>query len=192
MAKAVGPTYTVPFRRRRKGLTNYRKRLALLKSELPRLVVRKTNRSIIAHVVEYTPTFDKTLFSVNSAELKAFGWHPRANLPTAYLVGLLCGKAAEKKKIKKAVLDTGLSSPGKGSFIFAVLKGVKDAGIEVPAGEIQIDEARISGKHIAEYAKSLVGTDKYKLQFGDYVKAGVKPEDIEKIFSDAKQKIMKS
>ncbi|EEZ92675.1 MAG: hypothetical protein BJBARM4_0725 [Candidatus Parvarchaeum acidiphilum ARMAN-4] len=33
--------------------TNYRKRLELLKSGIPRLVVRKTDKSVIAHIVEY-------------------------------------------------------------------------------------------------------------------------------------------
>jgi large subunit ribosomal protein L18 len=191
MSKAVGPTYTVAFKRRREYLTNYRKRLALLKSETPRFVVRKTNRMVIAQIVEYTSGSDRTVVNATSADLKKFGWHPRANLPTAYLVGLLCGKLAAKGKIKKAILDTGLSSPRKGSFLFAALKGFKDAGVEIPAGEIQIDDSRISGKHIAEYAKSLAGSEKYALQFGDYVKAHVKPEDMEQLFNDAKQKIMK-
>ena len=43
MGKATGPTYTVPFKRRRENLTNYAKRLALLKSMKPRMVVRKSN-----------------------------------------------------------------------------------------------------------------------------------------------------
>ncbi len=191
MSKATGPTYIVAFKRRRNGVTNYRKRLALLKSGIARFVVRKSNRSIVSHIVEYNEKFDKTIFSVNSADLKKFGWHPRANLPTAYLVGLLCGRTAIKKKVKNAILDSGLSSPGKGSFIFATLKGFKDAGVEIPAGEIKVDESRVNGKHIADYAKSIAGSDKYKLQFGDYIKAGVKPENIEQLFNDVKQKIMK-
>jgi ribosomal protein L18 len=40
MAHATGPVYKVAFRRRRKNLTNYAKRLALVKGSSPRLVVR--------------------------------------------------------------------------------------------------------------------------------------------------------
>jgi large subunit ribosomal protein L18 len=36
------PTYKMPFRRRREGKTNYTKRLKLLLSRKPRLVVRKS------------------------------------------------------------------------------------------------------------------------------------------------------
>jgi hypothetical protein len=39
-------------RRRRAGLTDYRKRLKLVKSGLERLVVRRTNRRIIAMLVK--------------------------------------------------------------------------------------------------------------------------------------------
>ena len=37
----------VKFRRRREGITNYKKRLALVKSGLERVVVRKTNKRIM-------------------------------------------------------------------------------------------------------------------------------------------------
>ena len=40
------------FARRRKGVTNYRKRLALLKSGLPRAVVRFTNSKVMIQIVE--------------------------------------------------------------------------------------------------------------------------------------------
>ncbi len=40
--------YKVKFRRRREGKTNYYKRREMIKSGLPRLVVRRTNRYVIA------------------------------------------------------------------------------------------------------------------------------------------------
>lgn len=191
MAKATGPTYVVPFKRRRHNLTNYSKRLALLKAGVPRLVVRKTNRSVIVQLIQFTPSFDKTLVNVNSAELKSMGWHPKANLPTAYLSGMLCASRAKKAGMQKAVLDIGLHTASKGSFLFAALKGALDGGMEIPAGEISVDENRLSGKHIADYAKSIVGdAEAYKRQFGDYIAAGKKPENIDTLFADMKKKIL--
>jgi len=189
MARATGPTYNLSFKRRRLNLTNYRKRLALLKSAMPRFVVRKTNRSIIVQLVQFTPTFDKTLVSANSVELKSIGWHPRANLPTAYLTSLLCAERAKAAKIEHAVLDIGLQTASKGAFVFSALKGALDGGLKIPAGAIEIDETRISGKHIADYAKKIAGSDAYTRQFGDYIKAGAKPEHLDTQFAEAKKKI---
>ena len=36
--------HVLPYRRKREGRTNYKKRLALLKSGQPRLVIRRSNR----------------------------------------------------------------------------------------------------------------------------------------------------
>ena len=41
------------FSRRRKGITNYRKRLALLKSGLPRAVVRFTNSKVTIQISNF-------------------------------------------------------------------------------------------------------------------------------------------
>jgi large subunit ribosomal protein L18 len=190
MARATGPTYNLSFRRRRLNLTNYRKRLAMLKSEVPRLVVRKTNRSIIVQLIQFTPKFDKTLVAANSVELKSAGWHPKANLPTAYLTALLCAERAKGAKLENAILDIGLQTASKGAFMFAALKGALDGGLKIPVGEVAFDEARISGKHIAEYAKKIAGSDAYKRQFGDYIKAGAKPEHLDAQFAEVKKKVL--
>ncbi|MCD6402880.1 MAG: 50S ribosomal protein L18 [Candidatus Aenigmarchaeota archaeon] len=150
---ARGPKYIVPHRRRREGKTDYRKRLKLLKSGKPRLVVRKSLRHIRAQIIEYNPSGDRTLVSASSEELKKFGWNlPTGNTPAAYLVGLLIGKRALEKNIKEAVLDVGLQNPVKGGRIFALLKGALDAGLNVPHGEgIFPSENRIRGEHISSY-----------------------------------------
>jgi large subunit ribosomal protein L18 len=95
---------------------------------------------------------DTVIASASSIELRKLGWNgSTANLPTAYLTGLLAGKRAMEQKIDTAVLDIGLSSPVKGSKIFASLRGMLDAGISIPHGEkIFPSEERISGKHISE------------------------------------------
>ena len=189
MAKATGPTYKLAFKRRRKNLTNYRKRLALLKSNVSRLIVRKSNKAVTVQCIGFTPTHDEVLAFANSKELSKYKWKPSANLPSAYLTGYLCGKRAKAAGVKSAVLDSGLHTPKAGSFLFAAVKGAKDAGVEIPVGEIEFSEERISGKHIADYAKEIAGSDAYKKQFSHYIKAGIKPEEIDKLFNDIKGQI---
>jgi large subunit ribosomal protein L18 len=147
------PTYKMPFKRRRLGKTNYRKRLKLLLSKKPRLVVRRSLKYVQAQIIEFDPKGDKTLVAASSQELKKFDWKfAFDNLPSAYLTGLLIGKKALEKGIKEAILDIGLYSPSKGSRVFAVTKGAIDAGLKVPCSpEVFPSEERISGKHIANY-----------------------------------------
>ncbi len=147
-----GPRYRVPFRRRREGKTDYRKRLKLLLSGKPRVVVRKTLRHTIVQVIEFDVKGDRVLASAHSNELKKYGWKANTgNLPASYLTGLLCGKKALKKGIKEGVLDIGLHSPIKGARIFAALKGLVDAGMEIPhSEEVFPQEERIKGKHISD------------------------------------------
>jgi large subunit ribosomal protein L18 len=96
---AKGSRYSVPYRRRREGKTDYRKRKALILSRKPRLVVRGTLKNIIVQVVVAKPHGDEVLVSAHSRELlKNYGWKaPRGNLPAAYLTGLLCGLKAKAR-----------------------------------------------------------------------------------------------
>ncbi|HID74143.1 MAG TPA: 50S ribosomal protein L18, partial [Thermoplasmata archaeon] len=48
---AHGPRYHVPYRRRREGRTDYRRRLALLSSRMTRAVVRRSGRHITVQFV---------------------------------------------------------------------------------------------------------------------------------------------
>jgi len=126
--------------RRIKGKTNYHKRLILLKSESPRLIVRKTNRYIILQVVESNEAQDKVLFSVNSKELLKYGWPNEKSgslksLSAAYLSGFLIGKKSKNELNKRIVLDTGLIPSTKGSRVYAVVKGLVDSGIEINFNE---------------------------------------------------------
>lgn len=151
MAKKA--TYIVQYRRKRNGKTDYKKRLNLLKSKRHRLVVRKSNRYIIAQIVDYKKNTDVVKVSATSNELKKFGWTANtSNIPAAYLTGFLCGLRAKSKKIKNAILDTGLNPSVKGSRLYSTLKGAVDSGLEIPHdSSILPDESRITGKHIAEY-----------------------------------------
>jgi large subunit ribosomal protein L18 len=139
------------FRRRREEKTNYRKRLALLKSGKVRLVIRKSLSNISVQLVNYKPSGDETIASAFSTELKKLGWTRSGDVPAAYLTGLLAGKKAKAKNVSEAVLDLGLQTSTRGSRIYAALKGVLDSGIDVPhSEEILPSEDRIKGKHISE------------------------------------------
>ena len=152
------------FKRRRKKKTDYKKRLALLKSEKLRLVIRKSLSNISVQFINFKSGGDETIACATSVELKKLGWNKTGNIPAAYLTGLLAGKKAKEKKIEEAVLDLGLQTSTKGSRLYAALKGVLDSGINVPhSEEILPKEDRIRGKHISE--------------------------DIEKQFEDIKNKI---
>jgi len=158
MGRATGPTYRVKPRRRREGLTNYAKRLALLKSGKTRLVVRSTNRQVIVQFVNAGSKGDETACSRTSKHLEKYGWKPGRNLPTAYLTGLLAGKAALKKGVKEAVLDAGLRTPSRNSVLFGALMGVVDAGVSVPHGEGLADQDRLKGSHMDAYAAEKGGS----------------------------------
>ncbi len=158
---ARGRTHIVPHRRRREGKTDYRKRLALLKSGELRLVVRRSNQGVTCQIVQYAPTGDRTLVHAQTFELRELGWTgPTGNIPAAYLTGMLCAKRALEKKIKGAILDMGLYRNTKGSRIFAALKGAVDSGLAVPHSEdVLPSEERITGKHIPK------GSDKLAKEF---------------------------
>jgi large subunit ribosomal protein L18 len=143
--------YLVPFKRRRENKTNYRKRLALLKSRKTRLVIRRSLSNISVQFINFMPEGDQTVAEANSTELKKLGWIRTGNVPASYLTGLLAGKKAKNKKVEEAVLDMGLQISTKGSRIYAALKGVLDSGIKVPCSEeILPSEDRIRGKHISK------------------------------------------
>jgi len=146
------------YRRKREGKTNYKRRLALLKSRKDRLVIRKTNNYLIAQIVRYEPDGDKVLVSANSKELQKLGWKNSCkNIPASYLTVLILGKKASEKKIKEAIVDLGLQTPIKGSRLYSLIKGVVDSGMSVPASEdVFPPKERLTGSHISDkYQKSL-------------------------------------
>jgi len=124
-------------RRRREAKTDYRTRLVLLKSGKPRLVIRKTNRYIIAQIVVSDIAQDKVVVGLTSKILLEKGW-PRElsgslkNLSAAYLTGFLLGKAAQKEKINSAILDIGMNRNIPKSRLFSALRGAIDSGLKIP------------------------------------------------------------
>jgi len=149
---ATGKRFNVRFRRRREGKTSYKKRLALAKSELPKLVVRRSNKYLIAQIVNYTENGDTTVAHFSSHSLKSKGWkYSCTNIPAGYLTGLAIASAAKKAKVAEAILDMGSYTPTKGCKVYAILKGAIDGGLKVSASEEALpSEERLNGVHINE------------------------------------------
>jgi|TARA_B100001964_G_C14258280_1_gene613678 large subunit ribosomal protein L18 len=185
--------YTVQFKRKREGTTNYRKRLKILASNKPRLVIRKSLKNIQAAIIDYDKKGDVVKASAHSSDLKKFGWcYGAGNLPAAYLVGFLLGKRTGEKS-NDAVLDIGLNKSVKGSRVYAVLAGALDAGMKVPCSkEILPSSERLIGKHIIDYGEKLKKDEtSFKKQFGTYIKDNNDPSNITKKLEEVKNNIDK-
>ncbi len=137
-------------KRRKEGITNYHKRLTLLKSGIPRLVVRPSNKGISAQVVEFDVKGDKVKCTVNERSLKKIGLEVDGNsVPVSYLVGYAVGLIAKKKKIKSVILDTGRYNIIKGGRISAVLNGFVDSGVKIPHDKsVFPGKDRLKGEHL--------------------------------------------
>jgi len=189
---ADGPRYSVPFRRRREGKTDYKLRKALVRSGRPRAVVRLTNKYVYIQITEATLQGDLVRASASSKELSKLGWKGgEGNLPSAYLTGVLAARRAIAKGVKEAILDIGLKPSTKGSKLFAALKGLSDAGLTIPHSPEPLPPTeRIGGGHISSYAKSLLSQpDLYKKRFSAYLGRGLRPEDLSSHFDQVKQAI---
>jgi large subunit ribosomal protein L18 len=140
--------YSVKFRRRREKKTDYRKRIAYLKSKNPRFVVRKTGKNLHIQIVEHHPKGDKTIFEASASELKKFGF--KGNLgttPASYLTGYLLSKKAKDKLKSELTADFGLSHPTSERLLAAV-KGAVDGGLKMNLGKTHLKEDRVKGKHL--------------------------------------------
>lgn len=170
--------YKVQHRRRIKKKTDFKARLRLVKSGKTRLVIRKSLSHIIVQFVDYNVNGDKTKIFVSSQKLKKEGLKNCGNTPAAYLTGFLAGKTAKAAGISEAVFDMGLQASTKGSRIYAALKGVIDAGVNVPHGAKMLPSLeRINGKHIKGFdaenfeiiKKKIIGASG-KIGEGAYIK----------------------
>ncbi len=165
---------TVPYRRVREQRTNYKKRLKLLLSRKPRLVVRLTNQRLIGQMVLFASTGDKVIVGADSLLLRKQGWpFSCKNIPAAYLTGYALGKKALANNLKEAVLDTGWRTAGKKGKLYAFLQGVVDAGVQVPhSKEVFPEESRLQGAHLTQHLKNKA-----------------EPEQVTEIFNQVKKKL---
>ena len=163
---AKNAVYRVKMRRRREAKTDYQKRLALLKSGKVRAVVRRTNRRIIVQFIRYRKDGDEVLVNITSDKLREYGWNRSLkNTPASYLIGYIAGKIALKNGINKSVLDIGRFPAVKGSRLFAVLKGMIDAGLDIPHGKSAFpSDDRIKGEHLGKDMVKLFEEVKDKME----------------------------
>jgi large subunit ribosomal protein L18 len=142
------------FNRRTRGLTNYKQRLGLLKSELTRAVVRQSNNNMLVQLVDYADDGDMILTSAKSHELKKLGYTLNTgNTVAAYLTGMLAGKRllALKKGTSEVIIDMGLQRSFYGGRIYAAIKGLRDSGVDVKVSDVVFPvEERLSGAHLKQ------------------------------------------
>jgi len=209
--KAYFKRFQVQFRRRREGKTDYRARKRLIaqdknKYNTPkyRLVVRVTNKDVIAQIVYAKIVGDFVVTSAYGHELTRYGMPvSHTSYAGAYATGLLVARRLLKKfnldskyagntgnigedfnvqELEdgpapfRALLDVGLRRTTSGSIIFAAMKGASDGGLDIPHSE-----DRFVGYD--QEAKALKADVLRKYIFGghvaDYMKH-LKEEDSEK------------
>jgi len=159
--------YQVQFRRRREGKTDYyaRKRLVTQdknKYNTPkyRLIVRFTNKDVIAQIAYSTIEGDHIVAAAYSHELPKYGVKVGlTNYASSYATGLLLARRlltklnlasayagqekpdgaeyhveakADGPRPFRAFLDVGLARTTTGARIFGVLKGAVDGGLDIP------------------------------------------------------------
>lgn len=184
---------SIGFKRRRKALTDYKKRLKLVKGGMDRVVIRRTNKRVIGEIIRYDEKGDKILAYADSNLLRKYKWPSRNNRPTAYLTGLLLAKSALKKiKGEEYVLDIGLSSPVKNSIPFVFAKGCIDGGLKLKA-DITMDE-KLYDYSDTKYTKGLREKDseRYNRQYGAYIKENIDVDSLQRLFKEVKSVILNS
>jgi large subunit ribosomal protein L5e len=112
---------------------------------------------------------------------------------------------ADQPRPFRALLDVGLRRTTTGSRLFAALKGACDGGLSIPHTDRRFvgydSEAKkldqevlrkhIFASHVSDYFKQLSTDDpeRCQRQFSKYIKAGIKPEEMEAAWSKVHQNI---
>jgi large subunit ribosomal protein L5e len=168
--KSYFKRYQVKYRRRREGLTDYQARKNLIVQDLNkygtpkfRLVVRFTNKDIVAQIIYAKVKGDVVLSAAYAHELPSFGiQNGLTNYAAAYATGLLLARraltklklAAQYVGVENAdgkyfvvepvddgprpfyvLLDVGLTRTSTGNRVFGAMKGAADGGLDIPHSE---------------------------------------------------------
>ena len=140
--------YSKILRRLREEKTNYRRRQSMLMGKRDFITVKISNENTLVQVHKPKISGDEVVASAHSRFLLDKGWKgSRKSISAAYLTGYLAGKKAIGKGIKDAILYSGTHRYTQ--RMASALKGVIDAGLQVPADEetFPADE-RIKGDHL--------------------------------------------
>lgn len=199
--KAYFKRFQVKFRRRREGKTDYYARKRLIhqdknKYNTPkyRLIVRITNRDIIAQIAYATISGDRVVCCAYAHELPRFGVKVGlTNYAAAYCTGLLLARRVltqygladmyigkvdadgteeeleqeDERRTFRAVLDVGLVRTSTGARVFGVMKGAVDGGLDVPHSEKRFPGYdREADKYDAEVHRRHI----FGLNVADYMK----------------------
>jgi large subunit ribosomal protein L18 len=140
--------YSKILRRLREEKTNYKKRGTMLMGKRDFITVNITNENTQVQILQPGVSGDKVIASAHSRYLLEKGWKgSRKNVPAAYLTGYIAGKKALGNGAKDAILYTGTRKYTQ--RMAAALKGVIDAGVQVPAdSETFPSDERINGEHL--------------------------------------------
>ena len=140
--------YSKILRRLREEKTNYKKRGTMLMGKRDFITVNISNENTLVQILKPGMTGDKVIASAHSRYLLEKGWKgSRKSVPAAYLTGYLAGKKALGKGASDAILYTGTRRYTQ--RMAAALKGVIDAGVQVPADkETFPSDDRINGEHL--------------------------------------------
>jgi large subunit ribosomal protein L18 len=112
------------------------------------ITVQISNENTQVQIHQPKLTGDIVISSAHSRFLTQKGWKgSRKNIPAAYLTGYYAGKKALGKGTNSAIMYSGTRKYTQ--RMAAALKGVIDAGLDVPANEETFPaEARINGEHL--------------------------------------------
>ena len=165
---AHGKRQRLRFKRRRSGRTDYRRRLRMLRGGAPRAVVRVSNTQVTCQLVEFGMGGDSIVASVNGKTLVKHGWPAgasRKSVPACYIAGYALAKSAIAAGHDSAILDIGLASSSPGGRVFAALRGMVDAGLDVPHGaDVLPDDDRVNGTHIDDSIAAAVESAKKAIE----------------------------
>ncbi|MFH0712161.1 MAG: 50S ribosomal protein L18 [archaeon] len=157
-------------RRRKEGRTDYKLRLGLLKSGLPRIVIRRTNKYFIVQAVESVEAQDGVVATISSKELLKYDWDEKKggslkSIPAGYLTGFLFAKKLKNKN--KYIVDLGMARTEKGCRVFAVVKGLIDGGVNIDVDEKVFPSGeRLAGEHLEDGIKEMIVKVREKLRNG--------------------------
>ena len=162
---AKGSNQRLRSKRRRRSETDYQRRMRMLRGGTPRAVVRISNKQVTCQLVSFTKEGDMILASVTGKNLVENHKWPsgasRKSVPACYMAGLLLGTKAIAAGHKTATLDIGLAASTSGGRVYAALRGMVEAGMEIPHSEFVLpSDERVNGEHIDESLAKTVATTK--------------------------------
>ena len=120
----------------------------MLMSKRDFISINVTNENTQVQILKPGISGDKVIVSAHSRFLIKDGWKgSRKNIPAAYLTGYFAGKKAVSKGVNNAIIYSGTRKYTQ--RMAAVVKGVVDAGLEVPSDEETFPPIEIiNGEHL--------------------------------------------